>query len=97
MATRDTPASRFAAYNQRTTYDKKSEHVNLRLPRDLFDELTAVGNVEGLAMSDTIRMVLWRGIRAGGPDDRELLTRFSALASEIQNTLNNNPGQETND
>lgn len=92
---RNTPASRFAAYNSKggTRDIRKSEHVNLRLTPDLIDELTAVGNVEGLSMSDTIRMVLWRGIRAGAPQDNDLISRVQALASELHSTLN----KETND
>jgi antitoxin component of RelBE/YafQ-DinJ toxin-antitoxin module len=41
-----------------------SELVSVRLAPDLLARLAAVGNAEGLAMSDTIRLVLERGLAA---------------------------------
>jgi hypothetical protein len=35
----------------------------VRLPEELLQRLAIVGNSEGLAMSDTIRLVLERGLR----------------------------------
>jgi antitoxin component of RelBE/YafQ-DinJ toxin-antitoxin module len=41
-----------------------SHLISIRLPDDLVQRLAAVGNEEGLAMSDTIRLVLERGLTA---------------------------------
>jgi antitoxin component of RelBE/YafQ-DinJ toxin-antitoxin module len=40
-----------------------SKLISVRLSEDLLERLAAVGNIEGLAMSDTIRLVLERGLR----------------------------------
>jgi metal-responsive CopG/Arc/MetJ family transcriptional regulator len=39
--------------------------VSVRLPEDLVQRLSEVGNEEGLSLSDTIRVVLERGLSAG--------------------------------
>jgi len=36
--------------------------VSVRLPVDLLERLATVGNEQGLALSDTIRLVLERGL-----------------------------------
>jgi antitoxin component of RelBE/YafQ-DinJ toxin-antitoxin module len=36
--------------------------VSVRIPEELLQRLAVVGNNEGLAMSDTIRLVLERGL-----------------------------------
>ena len=41
-----------------------SKLISIRLSEDLLQRLAAVGNTEGLAMSDTIRLVLERGLTA---------------------------------
>ncbi len=41
-----------------------SKLISVRLSEDLLERLAAVGNIEGLAMSDTIRLVLERGLAA---------------------------------
>jgi predicted DNA binding CopG/RHH family protein len=41
-----------------------SKLISVRLSEDLLERLAAVGNSEGLAMSDTIRLVLERGLAA---------------------------------
>jgi antitoxin component of RelBE/YafQ-DinJ toxin-antitoxin module len=41
------------------------------LPEDLLERLAGVGNEEGLSMSDTIRLVLERGIRASTTQKRK--------------------------
>ncbi|MEI8127340.1 MAG: hypothetical protein WCG86_05930 [Actinomycetota bacterium] len=38
--------------------------MSVRLPVELLERLADVGNVQGLAMSDTIRLVLERGLSA---------------------------------
>jgi hypothetical protein len=45
---------------------KASRLISVRLPEDLLQRLATVGNVEGLSMSDTIRLVLERGLGTGG-------------------------------
>jgi hypothetical protein len=39
-----------------------TEHVNLRLSVDLLERLAEVGRTEKLGMTDTIRLVLERGL-----------------------------------
>lgn len=39
-----------------------SQLVSIRLPEDLIRRLAEVGNEQGLSMSDTIRLVLERGL-----------------------------------
>lgn len=39
--------------------------VSVRMPEELLLRLAEVGNEEGLAMSDTIRLVLERGLNKG--------------------------------
>jgi antitoxin component of RelBE/YafQ-DinJ toxin-antitoxin module len=39
--------------------------VSVRVPEELLLRLAEVGNEEGLAMSDTIRLVLERGLNKG--------------------------------
>jgi len=45
--------------NRRST---SSRVVSVRLPVDLLERLATIGNDQGLAMSDTIRLVLERGL-----------------------------------
>ncbi len=45
--------------------------VSVRLADDLVRRLAEVGNAEGLAMSDTIRLVLERGLSAIKPERNE--------------------------
>jgi predicted DNA binding CopG/RHH family protein len=42
-----------------------SQMVSVRLPEELLERLASVGNDEGLSMSDTIRLVLERGLNKG--------------------------------
>jgi hypothetical protein len=42
----------------------KSQLISVRLPEDLLQRLADVGNSEGFTMSDTLRVVLERGLRA---------------------------------
>jgi hypothetical protein len=41
-----------------------SRLISIRLPEDLLQRLAEVGNAEALGMSDTIRLVLERGLNA---------------------------------
>jgi len=41
-----------------------SRLISVRLPEDLLQRLADVGNAEALGMSDTIRLVLERGLDA---------------------------------
>jgi antitoxin component of RelBE/YafQ-DinJ toxin-antitoxin module len=41
-----------------------SRLISVRLPEDLLQRLADVGNAEALGMSDTIRLVLERGLNA---------------------------------
>ena len=42
-----------------------SKLVSIRLPEELIQRLAEVGNEEGLSLSDTVRLVLERGLRHG--------------------------------
>jgi antitoxin component of RelBE/YafQ-DinJ toxin-antitoxin module len=53
----------FAA-TSRSKSAPSSQLVSVRLPVELLERLADVGNVQGLAMSDTIRLVLERGLSA---------------------------------
>lgn len=91
-----TPGKRFAAYATRNeTSHGESHHVSLRLPGDLFGQLLEIGDAEKSSMSDTIRMVLWRGIRASNTAERETVASLQSLVSELQHTLKY--VKETND
>ena len=61
MESQPSPSSYFqaAARSRRTA---TSQLVSIRLPEDLIRRLAEVGNEQGLSMSDTIRLVLERGL-----------------------------------
>ena len=61
---RDTPSRYFLAAGRAAAKPPASHLISIRLPDDLMQRLAAVGNEEGLAMSDTIRLVLERGLAA---------------------------------
>ncbi len=48
----------------RKARSSSSHLISVRLPEELLERLADIGNKQGLAMSDTIRLVLERGIRA---------------------------------
>jgi len=54
-----------------------TSHLSLRLSDELMRRLAEVGNDEGLAMSDTIRLVLERGFR--GDEESQERTRETAM------------------
>ena len=60
---RPTPSSYFAAA-PKTARQPVSHLVSIRLSEDLLQRLGEVGTDEGLSMSDTIRLVLERGLAA---------------------------------
>ncbi len=61
VAKRTSPSAYFSS--SRRSGGKASSHlVSVRLPDELLKRLAEVGNQEGLAMSDTIRLVLERGL-----------------------------------
>jgi hypothetical protein len=60
---RGKPSEYFVAAS-RASGPPASHLISIRLPDDLMQRLAAVGNEEGLAMSDTIRLVLERGLAA---------------------------------
>jgi len=55
--------SRYFAASSRNSGKPASQLISVRLPEDLLHQLAEIGNQEGLAMSDTIRLVLQRGLR----------------------------------
>lgn len=61
---KDTSPSNKFLVNARTTKTKTTQLISVRLPEELLERLAAVGNTEGFAMSDTIRVVLERGLRS---------------------------------
>jgi hypothetical protein len=64
MPDRDRRPSAYFAAATRASKAPASHLISIRLPDDLMQRLAAVGNEEGLAMSDTIRLVLERGLAA---------------------------------
>ncbi len=59
----DSP-SRYFASSSRLGQRSSSRLISIRLPEDLLQRLAEVGNLEALGMSDTIRLVLERGLSA---------------------------------
>jgi metal-responsive CopG/Arc/MetJ family transcriptional regulator len=59
----DSP-SRYFASSSRLGQRSSSRLISIRLPEDLLQRLADVGNAEELGMSDTIRLVLERGLNA---------------------------------
>ena len=57
----DSP-SRYFTTSSRLGQRSSSRLVSIRLPEDLLQRLAEVGNAEALGMSDTIRLVLERGL-----------------------------------
>jgi hypothetical protein len=70
MTERQTPSQYFAVAS-RAKRNTTSGLVSVRLPDDLLRKLAEVGNDQGLAMSDTIRLVLERGLAASPPRKRK--------------------------
>lgn len=59
------PSMKFTAKNRGNAAKSSNNNlISVRLPEDLLARLAEVGNEEGFVMSDTIRMVLERGLRA---------------------------------
>jgi hypothetical protein len=56
--------SRYFAMSARAGQRSSSRLISVRLPEDLLQRLADVGNAEALGMSDTIRLVLERGLNA---------------------------------
>jgi hypothetical protein len=61
MAERPAPSAYFRT-SSRAAKSSTTHLISVRLSDDLLSRLAEVGNVEGLAMSDTIRLVLERGL-----------------------------------
>ena len=61
MSVEQKPSQYFSS-SSRNRGKSASRMISVRLPEDLLQRLAAVGNDEGLAMSDTIRLVLERGL-----------------------------------
>jgi hypothetical protein len=59
----DSP-SRYFVSSSRLGQRASSRLISIRLPDDLLRRLAEVGNAEALGMSDTIRLVLERGLNA---------------------------------
>ncbi|MDQ6613311.1 MAG: hypothetical protein M3083_00710 [Actinomycetota bacterium] len=60
---RSSPSTYFSS-DSRARRASTSHLISVRLTDDLMRRLAEVGNAEGLAMSDTIRLVLERGLVA---------------------------------
>ncbi|MDE3206696.1 MAG: hypothetical protein KGQ66_21010 [Acidobacteriota bacterium] len=63
MTERSAPSTYFAT-STRAAKSSTNHLISVRLSDDLLARLAEVGNGEGLAMSDTIRLVLERGLAA---------------------------------
>ena len=61
---RPVPPSRYFASSSRLGQRSSSRLISIRLPEDLLQRLASVGNAESLGMSDTIRLLLERGLSA---------------------------------
>jgi hypothetical protein len=61
MEPQPSPSSYFSAAT-RSRRAATTQLVSIRLPEELIRRLAEVGNQEGLSMSDTIRLVLERGL-----------------------------------
>ena len=61
MSTPRSPSRYFSASGRERT-GRTPHLISVRLPDELLQRLAEVGNEEGLAMSDTIRLVLERGL-----------------------------------
>ena len=59
----DSP-SRYFTSSSRLGQRSSSRLISVRLPEGLLQRLAEVGNIEALGMSDTIRLVLERGLSA---------------------------------
>ena len=58
------PPSAYFTTGSRSKAASASRLISVRLSDDLIRRLAEVGNDEGLAMSDTIRLILERGLAA---------------------------------
>jgi predicted DNA binding CopG/RHH family protein len=58
-----TPAAFFEASSRKKS-GGNNQLISVRLPEELLERIAVVGNEQGLSMSDTIRLVLERGLRA---------------------------------
>jgi hypothetical protein len=67
---RPVPSAYFQAAS-RASRAPTNQLISVRLPDDLIRRLAEVGNDEGLAMSDTIRLVLERGLAATKPTKKK--------------------------
>jgi len=56
------PSKYFSASSRERAAARTQHLISVRLPDELLQRLAEVGNEEGLAMSDTIRLVLERGL-----------------------------------
>jgi len=56
------PSELFSAVRGAPSAGRAQHLISVRLPDELLQRLAEVGNDEGLAMSDTIRLVLERGL-----------------------------------
>jgi hypothetical protein len=62
VASRPRSPSGYFAAASRSSRSTTSHLISVRLPDELIQRLAAVGNEEALSMSDTIRLVLERGL-----------------------------------
>ena len=67
---RQTPSTYFRSAGRAPT-PPASHLISIRLSDELLRRLASVGEQEGLAMSDTIRLVLERGLAATRPPKRK--------------------------
>jgi predicted DNA binding CopG/RHH family protein len=58
----DKSPSQYFNVTSKNRQSSSSQLISVRLPVELLERLAAVGNTQGLAMSDTIRLVLERGL-----------------------------------
>ena len=71
MSSTRSPSQYFAASSRERPNARAQHLISVRLPDELLQRLAEVGNEEGLAMSDTLRLVLERGLAARKTARRE--------------------------
>lgn len=62
MSSPKSPSRYFSTSGRERTGGRSQHLISVRLADELLQRLAEVGNEEGLAMSDTIRLVLERGL-----------------------------------
>lgn len=74
-------AARYANAYKRSA--SSGEVASLRLDAALLTEIKQVGDEEGLSQSDTIRLLLRRGLRASDKSDATTIQALQAIINDL--------------